>query len=176
MLTSRPQRHTMKKWSMELGKNLKAIQRLMVELITTSTGGITTLGLGIGSICILIIIGESAECSHHLVGQSLHLECQIGSGRLLMLLAIVALFLLPWLDRCKVKSIRYRGWTFKLALVTFVVSFIALGYLGLQPATEAYVILARIFTALYFGFFLFMPIYTSMEKTKPVPERVVWKK
>ena len=65
-----------------------------------------------------------------------------------------------------------RGWTFKVALAVFVVSFIALGYLGLQPATGVYTYLARFFTILYFSFFIFMPIYTSMEKTKPVPERV----
>jgi len=98
-----------------------------------------------------------------------------GLGALLMGLAIVALFLLPWLDRCKVKSIRYRGWIFKVALATFAISFLALGYLGLQPATEpAFVYAARIFTALYFAFFLFMPVYTRLEKTKPVPERVVY--
>ncbi len=97
-----------------------------------------------------------------------------GLGALLMFMAIVVLFLLPWLDRCKVKSIRYRGWTFKIALTVFAVSFVALGYLGLMPATETYVLLARIFAGLYFAFFLFMPLYTSMEKTKPVPERVVF--
>jgi ubiquinol-cytochrome c reductase cytochrome b subunit len=98
-----------------------------------------------------------------------------GLGALLMLLAIVALFLLPWLDRCKVKSIRYRGWTFKLALAVFAVSFVSLGYLGLQPATDqVIVLLTRIFTVLYFAFFIFMPVYTRMEKTKPVPERVTY--
>jgi ubiquinol-cytochrome c reductase cytochrome b subunit len=91
-----------------------------------------------------------------------------------MLAAIVLLFLLPWLDRCKVKSIRYRGFSFKLALGVFVVSFIALGYLGLMPATGLYVTLARIFTITYFAFFLLMPIYTAREKTRPVPERVVY--
>jgi ubiquinol-cytochrome c reductase cytochrome b subunit len=74
-----------------------------------------------------------------------------------------------------VKSIRYRGWQFKAALTTFAVSFLALGWLGLQPATEAvYVIAARFFTVLYFAFFLFMPFYTAQEKTKPVPERVTY--
>ena len=98
-----------------------------------------------------------------------------GWGAFLMLAAIVLLFLLPWLDRCRVKSIRYRGWTFKLALGTFAVSFVALGYLGLQPATEeVYVWAARFFAALYFLFFLLMPFYTRAEKTKPVPERVVY--
>jgi ubiquinol-cytochrome c reductase cytochrome b subunit len=94
-----------------------------------------------------------------------------GWGAFLMLAAIV----LPWLDRCRVKSIRYRGWTFKLALGVFAVSFIALGYLGLQPATErVYVYAARFFAALYFLFFLLMPFYTRAEKTRPVPERVVY--
>ncbi len=84
--------------------------------------------------------------------------------------SIVMLFLLPWLDRSPVKSIRYRGGMFKKALVLFVVSFLALGYLGTQPATYGAVIAARIFTAIYFGFFLLMPLYTRWEKTKPVPK------
>ncbi len=98
-----------------------------------------------------------------------------GLGAFLMVFAIVLLFFLPWLDRCKVKSIRYRGWQFKVALVVFAISFVALGYLGLQPATEAiFVYAARLFTVLYFAFFLLMPFYTHFEKTKPVPERVTF--
>ena len=95
-----------------------------------------------------------------------------GFGAFLMAMAILLLFFLPWLDRCKVKSIRYRGWTFKLALTVFAVSFLMLGYLGLQPAGEPFRTLSQIFTVLYFSFFIFMPIYTRLEKTKPVPERV----
>ncbi|MDD1605108.1 MAG: cytochrome bc complex cytochrome b subunit [Methylococcaceae bacterium] len=86
--------------------------------------------------------------------------------------AIVVLFLLPWLDRNPVRSIRYRGGIYKKALALFVISFIALGYLGTQPATPVMTNVARVFTAIYFGFFLLMPIYTRWEKTKPVPERV----
>ena len=86
--------------------------------------------------------------------------------------AIVVLFILPWLDRSKVKSIRYRGGMFKKALLLFVVSFIALGYLGTQPATPLATTMARVFTAIYFGFFLLMPLYTRWEKTKPLPDRV----
>jgi len=97
-----------------------------------------------------------------------------GLGAFLMAAAIILLFFLPWLDRCKVKSIRYRGWTFKLALTAFAVSFVVLGYLGLQPAVEPFVTITRIFTIVYFSFFVFMPIYTRFEKTKPVPERVTW--
>jgi len=97
-----------------------------------------------------------------------------GFGAFLMATAILLLFFLPWLDRCKVKSVRYRGWTFKVALTVFAISFVALGFLGLQPAVEPYTTFTRIFTVLYFSFFIFMPIYTRFEKTKPVPERVTW--
>jgi ubiquinol-cytochrome c reductase cytochrome b subunit len=86
--------------------------------------------------------------------------------------AIVVLFFLPWLDRSPVKSIRYRGGIYKKALAVFTVSFLVLGYLGTQPATPNATIVARIFTTLYFSFFLLMPIYTRWEKTKPVPERL----
>jgi ubiquinol-cytochrome c reductase cytochrome b subunit len=96
------------------------------------------------------------------------------AGAILMGLAILLFFFLPWLDRCKVKSIRYRGGIYKVFLGAFVVSFLALMYLGLQPAQGTYVTFARIFAAIYFAFFLLMPIYTSFEKTKPVPDRVTF--
>jgi ubiquinol-cytochrome c reductase cytochrome b subunit len=86
--------------------------------------------------------------------------------------AIVVLFMLPWLDRSKVKSIRYRGGMFKKALLLFVISFIGLGYLGTQPATPMATTMARVFTAVYFGFFLLMPLYTRWEKTKLPPVRL----
>lgn len=88
--------------------------------------------------------------------------------------AIVVLFLLPWLDRSKVKSIRYKGLIFKTAVSIFVVSFIMLGWLGTQPATPELTQLARIFSVLYFAFFLLMPIYSVMDKTKPEPDRVTF--
>ena len=95
-------------------------------------------------------------------------------GALLMLLAVVSFFFLPWLDRSPVKSMRYRGWISRTALSLFVVAFVALGYLGLQPATGAYVVLARIFTVLYFAFFWLMPFYTLIDPVRPVPERVTY--
>jgi ubiquinol-cytochrome c reductase cytochrome b subunit len=93
---------------------------------------------------------------------------------LLMGLAVFAFFLVPWLDRSPVKSIRYKAFISKLALAVFAVSFVALGYLGLQPAEGSYVALARIFTVLYFGFFVFMPFYSRMGTPKAVPERVIY--
>ena len=95
-------------------------------------------------------------------------------GAVLMAAAVLLPVFLPWLDRSRVKSIRYRGWIYKLALTLFAISFLTLGYLGMQPVEPIYVLMARIFSAIYFGFFLLMPYYTALDKTKPVPDRVVY--
>ena len=90
--------------------------------------------------------------------------------------ASVAVFAaLPWLDRGEVKSIRYRGPLFKLALAIFIVAFLILGYLGTQPPKEAYKVLAAVCTIIYFLFFALLPLITTIDKTKPVPERVTFK-
>ncbi len=86
--------------------------------------------------------------------------------------SILVLFLLPWLDRCPVKSIRYRGPLFKIALTAFIISFLGLGVLGTKPVTETYTLMARGFSVIYFSFFLFMPIFSSVEITKEVPLRL----
>lgn len=87
--------------------------------------------------------------------------------------AIFVLFILPWLDKSTIKSIRYRGKIFKIAVAVFVVSFVSLGYLGTQPATPVATAFARVFTVLYFSFFLLMPFYTRNEKPeKTIPKRV----
>ncbi|HFH2589429.1 cytochrome b [Pseudomonas aeruginosa] len=86
--------------------------------------------------------------------------------------AIAVLFVLPWLDRSPVRSIRYKGWLSKLWLVIFAVSFVILGYYGAQAPSPLGTTLSRVCTVLYFAFFILMPFYTRMEKTKPVPERV----
>ncbi len=93
-------------------------------------------------------------------------------GVLAMTLAIVVLFLIPWLDKSPVKSVRYRGPLYKTALALFTISFIGLGYLGTQNPTGLYTLLARIFSTLYFLFFLLMPFYTKWDKSKPVPDRL----
>ena len=95
-------------------------------------------------------------------------------GALLMAAAVLLPAFLPWLDRSRVKSIRYRGWIYKSALTVFVISFLTLGWLGTMPAEPPYVLMAQIFSALYFAFFLLMPYYTAVDKTKPVPDRVVY--
>jgi ubiquinol-cytochrome c reductase cytochrome b subunit len=105
-------------------------------------------------------------------------------GVMAMGLATMILFLLPWLDRDPVKSIRYRGIYFKTALSIFVVTFLMLGYLGTEPTNvwgqfgawmgnaDVATVAARVFTLLYFAFFILMPWYTALDKSKPVPDRV----
>lgn len=86
--------------------------------------------------------------------------------------AIALMFVLPWLDRGPVRSIRYKGIYSKIAIVIFVISFAGLGYLGHEAVTPLRTFMARLLTAMYFGFFLLMPFYTAIEKTKPLPERL----
>lgn len=93
-------------------------------------------------------------------------------GVIVMGAAVIILCFLPWLDRSPVNSIRYKGVLSKLALSAFAVSFIGLGYLGLQPATDVYTAIARVLTFIYFAYFIAMPLYTRIETTKHVPERV----
>jgi ubiquinol-cytochrome c reductase cytochrome b subunit len=93
-------------------------------------------------------------------------------GALLMLLSVVSFLFLPWLDRSPVRSIRYKGWLSRLFLALFATSFVALGYLGLQPAEGRYVLLARVFGVFYFAFFWLMPFYTKLERVKATPERL----
>ena len=93
-------------------------------------------------------------------------------GVILMAASIVCFFLLPWLDRSPVKSIRYRSWPFKIALVIFVIAFFILGYLGMNAPTPMKTLLAQVCTCIYFAFFVLMPWFTSIGETKPLPTRL----
>jgi ubiquinol-cytochrome c reductase cytochrome b subunit len=93
-------------------------------------------------------------------------------GVMAMGASLAILFVLPWLDRSPVKSIRYRGTLYKSFFFTFIICFIGLGYLGGLPPTEVKTWFARLFTLGYFAFFLLMPLYTKYDRTKPVPQRI----
>ena len=94
-------------------------------------------------------------------------------GVLVMFGAIVLLFLTPWLDKSPVKSYRYRGKLSWLMLGIFVVSFLWLMKIGAGPGTDPVeTIIGRILTFLYYAFFITMPLWTRMDRTRPVPERV----
>ena len=93
-------------------------------------------------------------------------------GLMAMAAAIALMFVLPWLDRSPVRSIRYKGSWSKVAIAVFVVCFIGLGYVGIQPISPLRSVLAQVYALGYFAFFLLMPFYTRYETTKPVPERL----
>jgi ubiquinol-cytochrome c reductase cytochrome b subunit len=93
-------------------------------------------------------------------------------GLVVMAGAIALPAVLPWLDRSPVKSMRYKGSISKVMLAIFIVSFFILGYLGTIPPSKPATLLAQICTVLYYSYFVLMPWYTRVEKTKPVPDRV----
>ena len=93
-------------------------------------------------------------------------------GLIVMAGAIAIPFVLPWLDKSPVKSMRYKGLGSKIMLGLFVISFFILGYLGTVHPTPGRTVLAQVCTGIYFAYFLLMPWYTAVEKTKSVPERV----
>jgi ubiquinol-cytochrome c reductase cytochrome b subunit len=96
---------------------------------------------------------------------------QLG-GVIAMGAAVMAFIFLPWLDRSPVKSSRYRGMNYRIALTLFVISFLILGWLGMQPVTPLFTWMARICGLIYFLFFILMPIYTAHDNDKAVPDRV----
>ncbi len=93
-------------------------------------------------------------------------------GLVAMGAAIAILFVLPWLDKSPVKSMRYKGNFSRIALLVFSASFVILGYLGVKAPTEARTLLAQICTVIYFAYFIGMPFWTKREKTQPEPARL----
>jgi ubiquinol-cytochrome c reductase cytochrome b subunit len=95
-------------------------------------------------------------------------------GVVVMGAAVLILFVLPWVDRSPVRSIRYRpGWN-KWLYGVFVVNFLVLGYLGILPPSPGGTIVSQVGTIFYFGFFLLMPWWSRIGEFKPVPERVAF--
>ena len=94
------------------------------------------------------------------------------SGVIVMGGSIAILLLMPWLDKSRVRSMRYKGIYSKFALAVFIISFFILGYLGTVNVTPMKQYLARLCTAIYFAYFLFMPLYSRYEHSRPAPERI----
>ena len=139
-----------------LGAGVAAYAALV--FLTAKSGRIRLLGAGIGAV---------------LIAAFMFIEAKVW-GVVLMGAATLVFFLMPWLDRSPVKSIRYKGPLFRWALAIFVVVFLVLGYYGTQPVTVAGTTISQVCTLIYFAFFLLMPWYSEMDKTKPEPDRVTW--
>jgi ubiquinol-cytochrome c reductase cytochrome b subunit len=88
--------------------------------------------------------------------------------------AVIILFFLPWLDNSPVKSIRYRPDWHKYMYGIFVINFLVLGYLGVQPPSAIGERVSQIGTLFYFGFFLLMPWWSKLGRPKAVPDRIVF--
>ncbi|MCB1999346.1 MAG: cytochrome bc complex cytochrome b subunit, partial [Rhodoferax sp.] len=88
--------------------------------------------------------------------------------------AVIILFFLPWLDFSPVKSIRYRPNWHKYLYAVFVLNFIVLAYLGVQPPSPIGERVSQLGTLFYFGFFLLMPWWSRLGEPKPVPDRVTF--
>lgn len=88
--------------------------------------------------------------------------------------AVIILFFLPWLDASPVKSIRYRPGWHKVVYAVFVINFLILGYLGVQPPSPIGERVSQVGTLFYFGFFLLMPWWSRLGEFKPVPERITF--
>jgi ubiquinol-cytochrome c reductase cytochrome b subunit len=88
--------------------------------------------------------------------------------------AVIILFFLPWLDHSPVRSLRYRPNWHKWMYGIFVVFFLVLGYLGIQPPSALGTLTAQVMTIYYFGFFLLMPWWSRLGAFKPVPDRIVF--
>ena len=93
-------------------------------------------------------------------------------GVLTMFAAIAFLFALPWLDRGRVRSWRYRSGLHKANLLVFAAVFVFLGYLGGTPQENWKIVALQIATVMYFGFFGLLWLYSKNEATKPVPTRI----
>jgi ubiquinol-cytochrome c reductase cytochrome b subunit len=94
------------------------------------------------------------------------------AGVVAMFSAILILFVLPWLDSCKVKSANYRP-LFRIFTYIFFINFIVLGYLGGEVAEEPYITFSQISTIWYFTHFLIiLPLLSKFEKTKTLPNSI----
>ena len=151
------------------------------SILRASTESLLTvlaIGTGLATIGALFFTRFNVfiKAAIFVVGACLVAGFELGSGKawgvILMGSAIVMFFLLPWLDRSPVLSIRYRSSPCKIALAIFLVAFFILGYLGMNAPTPAKTLLAQVCTCIYFGFFILMTWFTSIGKTKPVPDRV----
>ena len=95
-------------------------------------------------------------------------------GVVVMGLAVVILFFLPWLDYSPAKSIRYRPTWHKVLYGIFVIVFVILGILGVLPPSPIFERISQVGTLFYFGFFLLMPWWSRLGQFKKAPDRVLF--
>jgi len=149
---------------------LRAITGEMVMVLiacVVGAAGISVFKFKMPTIFKLAIVGAAVVVSAMMLSTDAKFW-----GVVIMGGAVVILFFLPWLDNCAVKSIRYRPSWHKYMYGIFVVNFIVLAYLGVQPPSAIGERVSQVGTLFYFGFFLLMPWWSKIGETKTVPQRV----
>jgi ubiquinol-cytochrome c reductase cytochrome b subunit len=152
---------------------LRAITTEMIYVLIAVAIIGALLGLAkakLGAVGKVAILGATAV----VIGLLLSIDAKFW-GVVAMGGAVVILFFLPWLDYSPVRSIRYRPSWHKLVYAVFVINFLILGYLGVQPPSPVGERVSQVGTLLYFGFFLLMPWWSRLGTPKPVPSRVTFK-
>ena len=151
---------------------LRAItSEMMYALIACVLAGavLGVLKAKIAALFKLIIVGAAIV----LVGAMLMIDAKFW-GVVVMGGAVIVLFFLPWLDNSEVKSIRYRPTWNKYLYGIFVINFLILGYLGVQPPSAIGERVSQVGTLFYFGFFLLMPWWSRLGTFKRVPDRITF--
>ncbi len=151
---------------------LRAItSQMMYALIACVLAGavLGVLKAKIAGLFKIVIVGAAVV----LVAAMLAIDAKFW-GVVVMGGAVIILFFLPWLDNSPVKSIRYRPDWHKYLYGIFVINFLILGYLGVQPPSPTGERVSQVGTLFYFGFFLLMPWWSRLGTPKPVPDRVVF--
>ena len=151
---------------------LRAITSEMVLVLIACVVGAAAVSIWkikMPSVFKIVIVGAAAAVT----AMMLSIDAKFW-GVVIMGGAVVILFFLPWLDNCAVKSIRYRPSWHKYLYAIFVVNFIVLAYLGVQPPSPIGERVSQVGTLFYFGFFLLMPWWSEMGETKTVPDRVTF--
>ncbi len=93
-------------------------------------------------------------------------------GTFVMGAAVMIWFILPWLDKSPVKSMRYKGVLSRIFLFLLVISFFVLGVLGTLSPTPFRTTIAQVCTVVYFSYFMLMPLYTRIESHQTPPARL----
>ena len=142
----------------------------LVKLAVVAIGTFTFVWMGgIKAIAVYVFSMQATALPIALVGSDAKFWGVVAMGA-----AVMILFALPWLDRSTARSIRYRPGWHKVVYAVFVVVFLILGWLGVEPVSPGKTLMAQIGTVYYFGFFLLMPWWSRLGEFKPVPERVVF--
>lgn len=93
-------------------------------------------------------------------------------GVIMMFASIAVLLVLPWLDRSKVRSARFRP-LYKQFFWLLLFDCLVLGYVGAHPPEGYFVVMGQIATFWYFfHFIVIIPVLGKFERPRPLPASI----